>query len=461
MTPDNTTLFLTCPSGSAVAQSGPTIYKSTGELVWSDPSLPECHDFNIQTFEGEQYLTRWFGQRTIMRSGNGVGIMLNSRYEIHKTALMAGYRPVPADLSPVGSPMNGWYLNTIIQEIDIATGNVLFNWTSIDHIGLNESYGSPTLASQGSSSDTAWDAVHINSIDKDNAGDYLMSSRNCQTIYKIDKNGTIVWRLGGKTSDFTPLTENTQFHWQHHARWRMGGSSISLFDNAAAWLSPTLTLVDENTATGKYLAVDQTKMTVALALEKIFSPSPLSNFSLAMSSIEPYDSPCSSAVIGPNNASLWNDAAILNYRVFQTSTREFMGQPKQPPSVAFSRENGDDEVSVWVSWNGATHVASYELFTGETPDGVNRLLRRQEKDGLEMALSGRGIERYVRVDALARDGSVLGRSGVYRVRDRSLYPQCLQTHFDVPTSSFDSGWLQFLCRVAVAFFNVSLPTRMF
>jgi hypothetical protein len=85
--PDNTTLFLTCPAGPAVAQPGPAIYKSTGELVWADPTLGSCNDLNYQTWEGQQYLTMWVGTgsaATGQQTGMGNGIMLNSDYEIVK-----------------------------------------------------------------------------------------------------------------------------------------------------------------------------------------------------------------------------------------------------------------------------------------------------------------------------------------------------------------------------------------
>jgi hypothetical protein len=75
-------------------------------------------------------------------------------------------RTVQLDLTSVDGPKDGWYLNSLIQEIDIATGAVLFNWSSIDHIALSESYNNITATGEGGSSSLAWDAVHINSIDK-------------------------------------------------------------------------------------------------------------------------------------------------------------------------------------------------------------------------------------------------------------------------------------------------------
>jgi hypothetical protein len=106
-------------------------------------------------------------------------------------------------------------------------------------------------------------------------GNYLISSRHCQTIYKIDKNGNIVWRLGGKMSNFTAKGDDTEFHWQHHVRWRTAETQISVFDDGAAELSAggvPVEFIDEPVATGKYLDVDQKAMTVSLA--KRYFPSP-------------------------------------------------------------------------------------------------------------------------------------------------------------------------------------------
>ncbi|KAJ7060910.1 ASST-domain-containing protein [Mycena amicta] len=458
---DNSTLFLLCPGGTSLVQPGPAIYTSAGDLVWANPLLGSCMNINLQMFDGEQYITLWVGSGTAedaQQEGHGTGLMLNTRYEnvrnvsavngdqgtdLHKfnivkpqnkTALVTAFNPVPANLTSVGGPADGWYLNSIIQEIDIASGKLLFNWTSIDHIAFSESYNNITSVGEGTSSDNPWDAVHINSIEKDTAGDYLLSARHSQALYKIDgASGSIVWRLGGKTSDFTRLgnVNDTQFHWQHHARWRSGGSQISLFDDGAAVLLDTFT-IDEPVATGLLLDVDQEKMTVGLARRYIPSPNP----ALAAGSFEQYGSTVLigygalpwltahdlstgtvlySATIGPNNASLWL-GGIENYRAFQTSTHEFVGRPTQPPAVFLDLSSSE----VYVSWNGATHVAAWRLLTGNSTSNVNEVVRTVPKAGFETAFSGAGCSEYVRVAGIAANGTTLGVSKVYKTSDGSV-----------------------------------------
>ncbi|KAJ7187139.1 ASST-domain-containing protein [Mycena filopes] len=455
--PDNSTLFLVCPVGPDVAQPGPAIYSSTGELVWADPSLVNCNNLNLQTFDGEQYLTMWIGvgeAATGQQQGSGVGILLNSAYELvqnvsvvspggtdlhefqipqptAKTALLTAYNPIPLDLTSVGGSKNGWYLNSVFQEVDIASGRVLFNWASVDHIALDESFNNLTLTASGDSETNPWDPVHINSLDKDSAGNYLVSARNCGTLYKLAANGTIIWRLGGKRSDFTALGDDAEFHWQHHVRWRNNETQISVFDDGAAVLLAT-EVIDEPIASGKYLNVDQSAMTVSL--DKRYLPSPSTGFSLAAGSVEPHGSTVVvsygsnpwvtvhdadsqavllSAVLGPTNVSL-PLGAISTYRVFATSTHAFVGRPRKPPSVAV--EDG----AVYVSWNGATQVARYELFTGNQTGSVGTKVRGVKKAGFETNMGAAGGGAYVAVEALAANGTVLGRSAVYRTSDGSV-----------------------------------------
>ncbi|KAJ6611304.1 ASST-domain-containing protein [Mycena sp. CBHHK59/15] len=473
---------MVCPDGVDVEQRGPVIYKSSGELVWADPSVGPCNDINLRTYNGEDYLTFWVGNGTpAANEGHGSGkvVLMNSNYEIvmnvtavsptgadvhefnvvgpgNTSAVLTSYVPVPvrwtfpspctkplkiitkADLSSVGGLENGWYMDVLIQEVEISTGALLFNWSTLDHIPLNESYLVPTTQFEGSKEADPWDAVHVNSIDKDDDGNYLISGRHTQTLYKINPQGEIVWRLGGKRSDFTALDNESDFHWQHHAKWRTAGSQISLFDDAAALMAinDTLTvIVSEPVASSKYLNIDQTAMTVSL--DKKFLPSPIRNYSAAEGSVEPYGSNVLigygfnpwvqaadfkstevvfSAVIGPNNASLWR-GGINNYRVFQTSTLQFTGHPTRPPNVSVV---GDD---VYVSWNGATHVVSYDLLTGADATRVSTKVTNVPKSGFETKICAAGSEAFVSVAALAANGTMLGTSAVYKKSDGSVAGQ--------------------------------------
>jgi len=94
-----------------------------------------------------------------LRAGNGYdGDHHEFLISPQDTALITIYNSVPQDLTPVGGSKNGRAWQGIVQELDIEkTGEVLFEWKSLDHVGLDESYGKPgriwtTLASITSTS---------------------------------------------------------------------------------------------------------------------------------------------------------------------------------------------------------------------------------------------------------------------------------------------------------------------
>ena len=65
------------------------------------------------------------------------------------------------DLTAVGGRAEGNVLDSIVQEVDVATGKVLFEWHSLDHVPLTETYA-PLL--------DPFDYFHVNSIDVDRDG---------------------------------------------------------------------------------------------------------------------------------------------------------------------------------------------------------------------------------------------------------------------------------------------------
>ena len=81
-----------------------------------------------------------------------------------------------------------------MQEIDIATGKVIWEWHALGHVPVNDSY-EPYVAGQ------RYDYFHLNSIQQLPDGNILISSRDSWTVYLIDKaTGNIIWQLGGKDS---------------------------------------------------------------------------------------------------------------------------------------------------------------------------------------------------------------------------------------------------------------------
>ena len=230
------------PGEEAPTQDAPLIVDSSGEPVWFHPlqdAEADTFTFEVQKYKGETVLTWWeglhtgYGQgeyviydhsyREIKRFGAGNGYE-GDHHEFlitpEDTALITIYNKIPGDSLPVGDPVDGNVLDGIAQEIDIETGEVLFEWHSLDHVGLEESFIKP------------YDYFHINSIDVYDEDHLLISSRTTWTVYKVDrKTGEIVWRLGGKKSDFE-MGEGTGFAFQHDARSHPDGI-ITIFSNGS------------------------------------------------------------------------------------------------------------------------------------------------------------------------------------------------------------------------------------
>ena len=90
-------------------------------------------------------------------------------------------------------------IDGVVQEIDIATGKVLFQWNSADHVPYSQSE-QPLPASAS----TPWDWFHINAVKLDTDGNLLIDARDTWTTYEVDPHsGKIIWQLGGKDSSFT------------------------------------------------------------------------------------------------------------------------------------------------------------------------------------------------------------------------------------------------------------------
>ncbi len=138
------------------------------------------------------------------------------------TALVAAWEIREVDLSSSSGHGHKQVVEGVVQELEIPTARVLFEWRSLDHVAVDETY-----AGVGS----LYDYFHINSIELDADGDFLVSARNTWAVYKIARrDGNVVWRLGGKRSDFE-LGKGAHFAWQHDARHHGSGSELTIFDN--------------------------------------------------------------------------------------------------------------------------------------------------------------------------------------------------------------------------------------
>src|SRR5215210_1939580 len=421
-------IFIAAKKGAG--QDGPMIVDDLGQLVWFSKDR-YATDFKVQRYRGEAVLTWWEGK---VVAGHGVGeyVIFDSSYheitrvqpgnghrgDLHEfsitpqdTALLTSYAATPTDLSPIGGPEEGMAWGGIAQELDIETKEVLFEWRSLEHVGVEESYREEPPQDP----DTPLDYFHINSIDIDFDGNWLISAKGTSAVYKVDRqSGEILWRLGGKKSDFE-MGEGTRTAFQHDAR-RQEDGTITVFDNGAP---PQV----HEQSRGIVVELDMDGMNATLVREfthpnKLISTSqgnvqvlPNANLFVGWGSA-PYFSEFS------HEGELLFDAQLLgdgqSYRAFRFP---WSGHPSDKPAVAVE-QGPDDKVTLYVSWNGATEVESWQVLAGPDPgqlDPVGTAPRR----GFETTVAVRTAEPYVAVRARSASGQVLGTSKAVKSGDQS------------------------------------------
>jgi hypothetical protein len=408
-----------------VDQAGPLILDDRGQVVWFDPL--ETHgvtDFRVQTYRSKPVLTWWQGQ-----SDKGVGdghyVIMDDHYrqiatvhagnglhgDIHEflitrenTALITVYREIPYDLGPWGGAKQGKIDEGVVQEVDIATGRVLFEWHSARHVDPSESY--EPLPNDRS----AWDYFHVNSIDPDGHGRLLVSARHTHAVYAIRKSdGEILWRLGGKKSDIA-MGPGTRFAWQHDAR-RQPDGTIRLFDNAASEPGKGRSRV-------LVLRVDEGRRTAALVSSLVRSP-PLLSTSQGNAQLLPHGHVFVGWGSKPYATEFDRAGAMVfdlrfgagrvdSYRAFRFP---WTGRPTTRPTVAL-RPDGDRTI-VYASWNGATEVARWRILGGPDAEHLSPVATGA-RHGFETHATVSSAAAAFAVEALAADGSVLRRSPAVR-----------------------------------------------
>jgi hypothetical protein len=252
--------FFISPFGdSSTYANGPEIVDAQGNVVWfkAVPAGEEASDFRVQTYDGQPVLTWWqgtglgglsngtdyiynehFQQIAAVNAGNGLGA---DGHEFlitpWNTALILSYTTTTANLTSLGGPADQTVINGVVQEIDIATGRVLFQWNSEDHVPFGQSE-QPLPASAS----TPWDWFHINAVKLDTDGNLLIDARDTWTTYKVNRfNGSIIWQLGGKDSSFALRAAPGQvldsageiFAWQHDPQ-ALGNGVYTFFDNESS-----------------------------------------------------------------------------------------------------------------------------------------------------------------------------------------------------------------------------------
>ena len=407
-------------------QSGPMIVDGKGEPVWFAPNdRGNVTDFRVQELDGRPVLTWWQG-RAVLGTGEGVVQVVDSSYrpvttihggngyllDLHEatitprgTLLSIVYNPVRRSLRDLGGPRVARVIDSVVQEIDIATGLVMFEWHSLGTIGLKESYG--RVPGGG---DPLFDYVHANSVSETPDGDLLVSGREVWAGYKLDRlTGKLEERIGGKRSSYR-MVGNAQFAWQHDMHLLPDGV-LRIFDNEAA---PRVR--DQSRAL--FLTLDDSRMRATVTRAERHEPNPLR--SGTQGNVQALDD--GGIFVGWGSQGYFTqfdgagnvlfDARIARgqdtYRAYRFP---WVGTPSVRPAIAAT--NGGR--NVYASWNGATQVARWEVLAGDS-EATLAAAGSARRSGFETRIRTAG-GAFVAVRALDAAGKVLGTSRAISTED--------------------------------------------
>ncbi|KAI3337977.1 Arylsulfotransferase-domain-containing protein [Ustulina deusta] len=420
---------------------GPSIVSSKDlSLVYADQGYNFAQAAHTATLHGEQVLVvyagdavRIFNRRyellhAVTPQGDLRGQFADS-HEAHLTAdgtvvLVVG-RVEQADLGALGRGTEG-VTNILLQEVEPRSNAVLFQFDLMRHFGVEDSFW-PWDGPGPYHFDSAHDLWHVNSVEKTAAGDFLVSSRHLHAVFLVDgATAEVRWVMGGRRSNFTDVSADGSagFHWQHNAHFT-AENRIMLFDNQAVFngfcaggetargCSRGLE-IEFNIESWTYWVVREWYHPQGLvsASRGGISRTPKGNTLVAWGQNPMYTEygPDGELVMDVQRGQvLALDHGISSVVAYRASKSDWIGMPTWPPSIAARAT--EDGTTVYVSWNGATEVGRYVLFTSDNItklNGVGAVTAVSKRMGFETSFHMSENRRFARVAALDRNGAILG-----------------------------------------------------
>jgi hypothetical protein len=407
---------------------GPMIADQAGNLIWFHP-LPKneaATNFQVQQLEGKPVLTWWQGRILEVGFGQGEDVIYNDAYrqigrvragngyhaDLHEirlasdgTAWIDMFDPIRMNLSSLHGRSDGVLTDSVVQQIDLKTGLVMWEWHALGHVSVGDSHNAVPKSAY------PWDYIHVNSVDPGSSGDVLLSARNTWAIYDVDlRSGAIRWQLGGSHSSFKGPA-STRFYWQHDAEFQPGGV-ISVFDNGS---DPP----KEKRSRGLLLVPNLSNHTVSLS-KAYANPS---RTLLASSQGNTLSLPGGDWLMGygglPDFTEYDSAGHVLldgslgkEVQDFRTYLSPWTGHPTSAPSIS-AKPNGSGALAVSASWNGATEVASWRVLAGTSAASLAPVASAPKK-GFQTTISALTTGPYVQVQALDGSGGVIGTSATVK-----------------------------------------------
>jgi hypothetical protein len=421
------------------AHWGPEILDNAGNVVWFHP-MPagvDAADFQTQTYRGRTDLTWWQGHTVILGYGTGTDMIVDSHYRTVATvragnglgtdeheftilpdgaALVTAFQPVRWNLAGAGGPAVGKALDTAVQEVDIRTGLVMWEWRSLGHVEPNQSYSTAPTNSGG-----FYDYFHINSAQVLPEGNVLISARNTWAVYKVAlATGNVMWQLGGKSSSFA-LAPGAAFAYQHNALLLPDGN-ISLFDDEGA---PTV----KPPSRGEILKLDTQAKTASVVKQLVRTTEP--TITASQGNVQPLAD--GGYMVGWGGLPSFTEFDAEGHQLFDASYPKgefsyrvyrlpWSGTPLTRPALALKTVQTNTmcppgascapipQLTAYASWNGATGIGSWKLLAGASAHALHTVAT-VPSSGFETAIPAPAAKVY-EVRALSSSGRTLASSKV-------------------------------------------------
>jgi len=402
-------------------QNAAMIVSTAGKLLWYQRRKERIYDLKTVTYRGRPHLA--YHVRT--GTADGEYELRDSRYRVVKRIKFG--RPFRTDLHElqltdagtayIGSfhrlrvKGTGVVTEYVVREIDVETGRVLFQWRSLKHVPLRDTYlPQPRRGT--------WDYFHGNSIEPPVPGDptVIVSARNTSSVYGIDRaTGKLRWTLGGKRDDFDIARGATRFCAQHDAR-RLADGDVTLFDNGGR--GNTERGCPSHAARVMRFRLDHKRKKARLVASLTSRGS-----GGAAKPLLPVGFGSASMQAGGNMLVAWGTSGLvtdvrpdgraqftlnLPNASYRAAYSRWVGRLGSRPLLAARRRRGG--IDAWASWNGATEIAHWRLLTGADPTRLRPTGGLVRFADLETRLRLSRSPRFVAVQALDARGRELGRS---------------------------------------------------
>lgn len=225
------------------------IFNRNGVPMWWDQSGPQAIDAQVNPDRTVSWTTATGPALTggfeihrldgsLVREVNTVGGPVTDIHDLQRLAngnYLVGGQVIKShvDTSAYGGSSDAQVIGFEIQEVTPG-GQLVWKWDSLDHIGLAQT--PMTYWDQVVQQPQPYDIQHWNSLEPEANNRLLLSFRNLDAVYEINRTtGDVVWKLGGTTIPKSLTVLNDPFGSyplgaQHDAR-RLPDGTISIHDN--------------------------------------------------------------------------------------------------------------------------------------------------------------------------------------------------------------------------------------